>query len=186
MDIFFFRHLLLPPSIIYVHRRTLSSLSHSRSLFLSFFLSSLSLSLSLSPLTTTTSQRIKFCLQEQNNKEQNKTPKRKNETATFEEDLSARFFEQIDFLPSFLPMAFRPTPPQNPKKKKTMLTRIPPATWLQIAPRLPFPKPHHTNKSTPFFASPIQSVKKSTTTFSQYLSPFFLPAHILLHNQNPF
>jgi hypothetical protein len=90
------RRLLLPPSIICVHRRTLSFLS--LSLSLSFFLSFLSLS--LSPLTTTTSQRIKFCLQEQNNKEQNKTPKRKNETATFDEDLSARFFEQIDFLPS--------------------------------------------------------------------------------------
>jgi hypothetical protein len=42
------RRLLLPPSIICVHRRTLSFFS----LSLSFF--------SLSPLTTTTSQRIKF------------------------------------------------------------------------------------------------------------------------------
>jgi hypothetical protein len=140
MDIFFFRR----PLSTSIDAHSLLSLT----LALSFFLSFLSLSTDNNNFTKdkVLSSRAKQQRAKQNPKKKKTRPR-----------LLRKIYPQ-DFLSrsiSFLPMAFSPTPPQNPKKKKTMLTRIPPATWLQIAPRLPFPKPHHTNKSTPFFASPI-------------------------------
>ncbi len=156
-----------------VHRlrpltHTLFSVSLSRSLSLSlfFFLFSPSLSLSTDNNNFT---KDKVLAKQQRAKQKPKKKKR-------DRDFWGRFIRKIFWADRFPSFQWRLVQPRRKTKKIKKLTRIPLSTWLQIAPRLPFAKPHHTNKSTPFFASPIQSVKKSTTTFSQYLS-FFLPAH---------
>jgi hypothetical protein len=75
-------------------------------------------------------------------------------------------------------MAFSPTPPQNPQKKKTAYPDLSIYLGLQIAPRLAFAKPHHTKQVNLLlrFANPKASKKVRLLAFSQYLS-LFLPAH---------
>ncbi len=154
---------------------TLFSLSLSLSFFLSFF--SLPLSLSTDNNNFTKDKVLSSRAKQQRAKQNPKKKKR-------DRDFWWRFIRKIFWADRFPSFQWRLVQPRRKtqKKKKTAYPDSS-STWLQIAPRLPFTKPHHTNKSTPFFASPIQSVKKVRLLFSQYLSFFFLP---ILQNQNPF
>lgn len=169
MDIFFFRR----PLSTSIDAHSLLSLT----LALSFFLSFLSLSTDNNNFTKdkVLSSRAKQQRAKQNPKKKKTRPR-----------LLRKIYPQ-DFLSrsiSFLPMAFSPTPPQNPKKKKQCL----PGSLQLLGSKLRHDSlsqnPTTQTSQLPSSLRQSKASKKYDYFFTASLS-FFLPAHIL-HNQNPF